>query len=324
MLEKYYKNFMPVLLQDSNWRQFKFHLQDNSWLNIKTRVNSLEKLRFLLQKFLPLDAYQGCDCFLNPERLSFKNFKRKKAGFQYAYNIFLWSDMCIDIDSISEKTKRMTEEICKNREESFENCEKVFDFYKEKGFKDIIVVETFRGYQVWSFDFKDDFKDLDISSPMMREKFYLKKKKEFCDEMKARKIKFDYSSSAYTRRVYRIPLSIHSKGNVCRIFDKPIFLPYLMLPESPDALAKMLQNDQHLMNRMLVRRGGERQFATALGFKAGPPSHDLSLDFISSDKKMNQVQLTKQVVKSAMPSRRLCISENETEGETPSAPRFVI
>lgn len=259
---QYYKNFNPILLENSNWRHFRFRLQNGKFVSIRSRINSPEKLKFLLMKLNPKDAYQTISCFLNPERLSSKNFrKHKKAGFQITYNNFLWSDMLIDIDALSGDEKRANPEKCKDRFESFQNCEKIYDILREN-YSKIKSVETFRGYQLLCFDWKDEIREriekLGIFHTKKREEIFSQEKKKFCDMLRKKKIKFDYDTSIDTRRICRIPNTLHNKGVICRISDNPIFRPYaypIAQSNSEDRL-DLVSNETIVLSQRGRKAGG--------------------------------------------------------------------
>lgn len=86
---EYYKNCKLWLPKYSNFRQFKFRLNNKKIVKIKDVIRNKEILRKWLLKLNPIDVYYSSGCFLNPSQL--KGNKEK--------NYLLFRDIPFDLDA---------------------------------------------------------------------------------------------------------------------------------------------------------------------------------------------------------------------------------
>lgn len=200
-LKTYYQNADLFLLPNSNRRQYKFRLGKDRFFVVRDMIKNVELLRHWLVKFLPLDAYVSRAAYIDPTVVGPKVYKTR-AGFNLSNNLFLYCDAVIEIDNTN-----------------FENLLNAWEFMKAKGYKDFLFVQTFRGWHYWIFDWRKDIEVLE--HPKLRENKFSQEIKKLCNELRMAKISFDENTTKDTRRILRIPESVHSKGVICHTYHKP-------------------------------------------------------------------------------------------------------
>lgn len=201
----------------STQRQFRFFLyglnKKTRVLKIQDRLNSIERLRKLLCKYTPADVYYSTSCWLDPQNLGPRSFKKKsKPGYELASNVYLYSELYFDIDAPGDfpLAKRETK--------------RLVDFLKEKyKFQDIkIAFSGGKGFHVYVYDFKlQDFVDEIYADPRMREGQAQDVKLEIVEEILHKQdILIDAPITLDTRRIIRLPMTIHSGSkNLCEFID---------------------------------------------------------------------------------------------------------
>ena len=104
-IQKYYENCNLWLPKYSNWRQFKFRLDNGRMIQIKDQIRDVETLRKWLLKYKPIDAYYSSGCFLNPSQVRGKLNK----------GVMLFRNIPFDIDEESdlELARQTTENLIK-------------------------------------------------------------------------------------------------------------------------------------------------------------------------------------------------------------------
>jgi DNA primase catalytic subunit len=156
---------------------------------------------------LPSHVYYTSSLWLNPTTLGCKNYrKNKKAGFQWAYNIFLGQDLVFDIDE---------DDLNKAKREAI----KLINFLKSKGYKDLkIVYSGNRGFHVYVYDWKPCINE---PNPKRREEEYFNAKIDLINEINNNDIaNIDTYTTLDTRRIIRLPNTVHCKSyNICQFVD---------------------------------------------------------------------------------------------------------
>ena len=124
-------------------------------------------------------------------------------------SIFLGSDYIMDFDDKDYKN---------GQEDSRSNLELAKLKLQEMGFREFLTMRTGKGYQLLVIDFnKWAKKDMKAVMPRDREDFYLSKMRILTKILLASKIRWDYRVSVDTRRIFRVPNSVHNNGNIIKV-----------------------------------------------------------------------------------------------------------
>lgn len=210
ILSDYYSRFSPILPSFPNFRQFNFKTWERrgkecKWVQRDFKTKTAERLKNFLTNNPPQDCYYTTSRFLDTENLSVKSYtKKKRAGFETAYNNILSSDFLFDLDfDVGKKQK------------AFDTMVKIYEFLKNNyTFQDYTFVSTNRGYQILIQDFYEKFITKKIQLPKDRENHIGAMKRKFVFAIK-NKFEFDWKVSIDTRRVGRLFNTVHHSGVVC-------------------------------------------------------------------------------------------------------------
>ncbi|MBN1330034.1 MAG: hypothetical protein JXA54_11225 [Candidatus Heimdallarchaeota archaeon] len=209
LLRKYYEKTELWLPPNSTQRQFRFFVYGLNRkirvLKIQDRINSIDKLRKLLIRYTPADVYYSTSCWLDPQNLGPRSFKKKqKPGYEVASNCYLYSELYFDIDAPGnfELAKRETK--------------RLVEFLQTKYFfKNIkVVFSGGKGFHIYVYDFNiNDYVDAVYANPRMREGQAQDAKLEFVNRiLHEENILIDAPITLDTRRIIRLPFSIHSES----------------------------------------------------------------------------------------------------------------
>ena len=210
---------MPILLHNSQFRQYKLRRNDK-WYVIMKKIRSPEQLFNFIEKYQPTDVYQTVSWWLNPQSLKGKrislpeyNGRNKKQIKEirikhFISSIFLGSDYIMDFDD---------KDYPNGSEGSLSNLKLAKLKLEEIDFKDFITMRTGKGYQLLVKDFNEWAKNSKALMPKDKEYHYQRKMSELSKELLHAKIKWDYKVSTATRRVFRVPNTLHNNGNLIRI-----------------------------------------------------------------------------------------------------------
>jgi hypothetical protein len=210
----------PFILHNSQFRQYKLRKKDK-WYIIRKKIRSPEHLLGYIEKMQPTDVYQTVSWWLNPNSLSGKranlpeyngrNKKEiKKAKIEHFLNsIFLGSDYIMDFDD-------------KDYSNGSEGSQSQLKLSKLKlneiGLKDFLTMRTGKGYQLLVMDFNAwAKKDMKAVMPRDREFQYQRKMEELTKKLLEAKITWDYKVSTDTRRIFRVPNTLHNNGNIIKV-----------------------------------------------------------------------------------------------------------
>ena len=210
----------PILLHNSKFRQYKLRKNDK-WYVIRQKIRSPEQLLWFIEKYQPTDVYQTVSWWLNPQSLNGKranlpdyNGRNKKQIKEakikhFLANTFLGSDYIMDFDD---------KDYSDRSEGSQSNLRLAKLKLWELGFKDFLTMRTGKGYQLLVKDFNEwAKKGIKATMPRDREYQYQRKMNELTKILLQAKIKWDYKVSIDTRRVFRVPNTIHNNGNIIKI-----------------------------------------------------------------------------------------------------------
>ncbi len=189
--EDFYKKNVPILLPQSNWRQYRVRLWNNEWYKIPDRITDSKTLQRWLISLKPRDVYFMTGRFLNPQHVGPKKWKGKP-GYKWDYNLFLGGELYFDIDH-------------KNLDE----INKIIEDLKKENFKKIVLIKTGNGYHIHVYDFEKHFDYLKgIDNPFERE-FKYKRVKTLIAERYSEKYDIDKQITLDTRRILRVPNTMH-------------------------------------------------------------------------------------------------------------------
>ncbi|HUT80652.1 MAG TPA: DNA primase small subunit domain-containing protein [Candidatus Bathyarchaeia archaeon] len=207
ILRKYYEKTELWLPPNSTQRQFRFFVYGLNKkirvLKIQDRINSIDKLRKLLVRYTPADVYYTTSCWLDPQNLGPRSFKKKqKPGYEVASNCYLYSELYFDIDAPG------------NFDLAKREAKKLVEFLHEKcHFKNIkVVFSGEKGFHIYVYDFNvRDYVQEVYENPRMREGQAQDVKLEFVKRiLHEENILIDAPITLDTRRIIRLPFSIHS------------------------------------------------------------------------------------------------------------------
>lgn len=205
-IEQFYKTTKPVLLPDSKRRQYRLRLRDGTMINIKRKITKPAQLQKLCTKIKPVAVYQTISKWQNPELLTNKG-NPCKGGYKWLCNNFLGTDFLIDADK----------EHCNNH-----NLQKLANFAKCNECDGYMIIKTGNGYHYWIFNPCFLNPHALIPNPFNREMHYLHKMRKTVNYLKHKGIKFDYEISMDTRRIARVPNTLHENGKTIKILSSSL------------------------------------------------------------------------------------------------------
>lgn len=195
-IQAFYQNNAPMLLRDSPRRQYRLLLRDYTMVALGRKITKPEQLQKLCVKLLPVAVYQTVSRWVFPEVLSNRG-KPKHGGSRWTKNLFLDSDFIIDLDP-----KHCTQHNLTLLMETLAGY-------------DTTIVRTGNGYHFWIWDWRKDRHF--ITKPFDREMKCKREMEKFVGSLKDKGIEFDYSISMDTRRIARVPNTLHQNGTVCKV-----------------------------------------------------------------------------------------------------------
>ena len=192
--EYYEKCDFPELVENSQWRQYRFILWDETGKKVRDKISDKEKLRKWLLRYLPKAAYCTTSTWLNPVNIG-KREEYRKPHFRIGDNIILNHDLIFDIDNSDlEQSRKITIQLI----EFMENLN-----YKVKK----IIFTGGKGFHVWF----NDFEKIEIANPREREYFYMAHRKEILSKVVNAGILVDPVVTSNTRCIVRVPGTVHWK-----------------------------------------------------------------------------------------------------------------
>ena len=210
LLREYYQTTELWLPPNSTQRQFRFFVYGLNKkirvLKIQDRIHSTEVLRKLLVRYTPKDVYYTTSCWLDPQNLGPRSFRKKqKPGYEMASNIYLYSELYFDIDAPGNFS------LAKNE------AKRLVEFLqKDYHFKDIkVVFSGGKGFHIYVYDFKlENFVSEVYADPRMREGQTQDVKLSIVDKiLHKQNILIDAPITLDTRRIIRLPMTIHGDSH---------------------------------------------------------------------------------------------------------------
>ena len=206
-IQNYYRN-NPVdlgAISELKFRHFRFRLPNGSFYKIKRKITNAQDLMPYLIEYSPLDVYYSTACWLNPHMIASKLDK------DILRNIMLSCDLSFDIDVNKD---------IKNLEEARLNAVELSDFLSSRDIQPrYTAFSGSKGFHIVCDDpWKGQYIDMD---PHKRETFAVEKRKEIVEEVREEGVIFDEKVTVDTRRIIRVPSTIHSRtGNPCTVISR--------------------------------------------------------------------------------------------------------
>jgi len=119
-----------------NWRFYRFILADGQVHQIRDEIRYALQLEDYVTRFLPTDVYHSVAYYTDPTCVGFNDFRRKKAGYQNAYNLLIGGDLVFDIDARS-----------RHLDDALSDARTCHDWLSEKGYQPRVIFSG-RGFHV--------------------------------------------------------------------------------------------------------------------------------------------------------------------------------
>lgn len=209
-IRNHYETCTFDLLPYSEHRQFRLLLCDGNMHVIRKRVSSADVLRSECLKFLPVGVYQTVSLWSDPSSLSNKG-SPKHGGSTVVSNSFMGADLLLDFDAAH----------C-----SHANLKLAFDWLQATCFAydlPLKIVRTGSGYHFWVLGWYSLQRLGYTSSPFRREQKCLHAMRKKVTSLKASGLRFDYNISVDTRRLARVPGSLHANGKPIATLAPSVF-----------------------------------------------------------------------------------------------------
>ena len=200
LIKSYYRDNLIDLTPISglNFRHFRFRLPDGYFYKVKRKIRCSLDLREALIENEPLDVYYSVATWLNPHLLASKLDK------DILRNVILSCDLAFDVD-VNEEIETL--------EEARTQAVALNDFLCSKGIE--VRYNAFSGSKGFHVVCDDPWRgEAAEEDPRRREAFAVERRKEIVEEAGERGILFDGKVTVDTRRIIRLPGTIHSKTGV--------------------------------------------------------------------------------------------------------------
>lgn len=208
LIRKYYKVADLYLPPNSRWRQFRFILFTGEMIKIKDRITSIDQLRKHLIRLVPKHVYYTLSEFIDPTVIGPRYIKNE--GYTLAYNLFMRKDTAFDIDSddLSDATVR---------------AKKLVSELSKMSHPTETIYSGSRGFHVKSLHPPEIIEE----NPRKREYKYRLYSEDLVAKLKSRGAYADWQTTIDTRRIIRLPLTIHGTTmNICeKVDDLDTFKP---------------------------------------------------------------------------------------------------
>lgn len=207
LIRSYYRSILIDLtsIPGLNFRHFRFRLPNGSFYKVKRKIHDSSDFRETLIENEPLDVYYSTASWLNPHLIASKLDK------DILKNVMISCDLAFDID-VNEDIKTL--------EDARVQAVAINDFLDSKGIK--VRYSAFSGSKGFHVVCDDPWREeIAEEDPRKREMSAIEKRKEIIQEAKERGILFDGKVTIDTRRIIRVPGTIHSKtGLICTMLSK--------------------------------------------------------------------------------------------------------
>jgi len=207
LIRSYYRTNLIDLtsIPGLNFRHFRFRLPNGHFYKVKRKIRDSSDFRESLIENEPLDVYYSTATWLNPHLIASKLDK------DILKNVMLSCDLAFDID-VNKDIKTL--EVARLQAVA------INDFLDSKGIR--VRYSAFSGSKGFHVVCDDPWsEEIAEEDPRKREMCAIEKRKEIVQEAKETGILFDGKVTIDTRRIIRVPGTIHSKtGLICTLLSK--------------------------------------------------------------------------------------------------------
>ena len=197
VIRSYYRSNLIDLtpIPGLNFRHFRFRLPNGSFYKVRRKIRDSSEFRETLIENEPLDVYYSTASWLNPHLLASRLDK------DILKNVMLACDLAFDID-VNEDIKTL--------EDARLQAVAINDFLDSKSIE--VRYSAFSGSKGFHVVCDDPWREeIAEEDPRKREMSAIEKRKEIIQEAEERGILFDEKVTIDTRRIIRVPGTIHSK-----------------------------------------------------------------------------------------------------------------
>ena len=188
-----------------NWRFYKIIQSDGRVRQIRDQIRDLSELEALINKVGNVDVYHSIAYYSNPSRVSYNDFRGKKAGYQQADNLLINGDIVFDIDARNRSLSSARTDAIECR-----------DLLLEKGYLPIVVFSG-RGFHLRVL--KHDL-ELKEELPQNRLGEYRKLREPLVSEIKSKGVEIDSGVTLNPKGLIRLIGSTNSKtGTIVALVD---------------------------------------------------------------------------------------------------------
>ena len=194
-----------LFVPDISFRHIRVRV-GNKFIGSNVRFGSSDKLKKWLHKIQPDDVYFTVGKWMNPELF---HGRQKYPGWHKSRRIMIGCDFVVDIDVRPDGRIKTWMEASKNMKLAGE-------ILGSMGYKNIVYVNSGRGYHVYVLDYWDKIKGI-ISNVhyMDRPSVVRNDMIRVCRMLNASGVIFDEAVSCDPFRVVRVWGSRHNSGNLC-------------------------------------------------------------------------------------------------------------
>ncbi len=201
-IQEYYKHNPPQLPSNPHRRQYKIITQKGQAQKIHRQIHKPQELQKILTQQAPVAAYYTQSQFIAPEQVNSK--KNDRPGYSYADNLFLRSEYILDFDKQHAELQNIKHTI------------KTLKTQLALTNKDLELRQTGNGYHLLFTTFTEKMckPPHQIPNPRNRENHHKQIKQNLTKHLNKQGCRFDEPISIDTRRIIRIPNTLHQNGTI--------------------------------------------------------------------------------------------------------------
>lgn len=212
-LRAYYETASLWLPPKPTHRQFRVAVARPdgtlAFRKIEDRVRDVETLRRWLLRFVPAHAYFTTSRWLDPQRLGPRELRGTRAGYRIAHNVFLGQELYFDLD--------VPDDLAAAKDHAL----RLLDFLRGEGLRELrLVYSGNKGFHVHAYDFETRFRTDLPEDPREREGAAQSARIDLVERLIAADVPIDVDITMDTRRILRLPGTVHGKTfNICELVD---------------------------------------------------------------------------------------------------------
>ena len=212
-LRTYYKTAELWLPPRPTFRQFRVAIARGDgrvvFRKIEDRVRGVETLRRWLLRLAPDHVYFTTSRWLDPQRLGPREFRGTRAGYPIAHNVFLGQELYFDLD------------VPDDLDAAKGHALRLLAFLRAEGLRDLrLVYSGNKGFHVHAYDFERRLFPHLPQDPRDREAAAQSARTDLVTRIVAADVPIDVDITMDTRRILRLPGTVHGKTfNICEFVD---------------------------------------------------------------------------------------------------------